>query len=465
MFVMSFVGMALSIGLHVDIGIVVRSLADKLALARTSELPLPVNRHLMTLLGSKVGHPQTNIFDIFDRYYSPWWTQQDAPTALLFGPKTAVACLKMHRQVQQDAGVFRSPYSHSNPARVQSGTAGNDLPAGPDRFRCSACLLSRHAAACMQSDLLQIKGFATTQETITATNSEQSRRIMAAAHCFREEFLRKVASAEQAGTHRPLDLSEAEVVALKPFAPISIPSATFAITTATTASASPMDNVATNSNAGTHALPDNLGNAATVPIPPAGYEDDSAGAEEMFSSGSDGNESTSAADMFASSGSDEEIPSSLPDAPKSQSKTVPSAPGSKDVAAPSGIDVRPDDGPEDARGMFGDTTSGDESDDDSSGNMFSSGDEGNGHMSSSGNEAADMFSSPVESDDSGDADMFDSSEEAGDEAGDNSATDMFVDGALLPGNPQLPPHSRFPPAYFAGLEDSLFEDAAGEVLD
>lgn len=471
MFVMSFVGMALSIGLHIDIGIVVRSLADGLALARTSDLPLAVNRHLMTLLGSKVGQPQMGIFDVLDTYYSPWWTQQDAPNALLFGPKTAVACLKMHRQAQQAAGVFRSPYSHSNAARVQSGPAGNDVPPGPDSFRCSACLLYRHASSSLQSDLLQIKGFAATQETVTATDWERSRRIMAAAHCFREEFLRKASSAEKAGTHRPLDLSEAEIVELKPFAIASITSVAAGIATTATASQSRMDGAPADGTAGNLPLPGNEGNAAPVPIPPAAYEDDSVGAEDMFSSGSDGNESSGAADMFNSSASDDENPSSAGEmfgsdreASPSHCNTVPAAPGSHNLWAPGGINLHTDDGPEDGRGMFADTTAGVESDNDSSADMFGSEDEANGPMSSSGDEAADMFSSPAESDDNGAADMFDSGEEAADEAADDGAADMFSDVAQPPGNGGLP-QSRFTPAYFAGLEDSLFEDAVGELSE
>ncbi|KJA12756.1 hypothetical protein HYPSUDRAFT_210153 [Hypholoma sublateritium FD-334 SS-4] len=148
--------MALAIGLHIDIGIVVRSLADTLGMAKQEELPLRFHPQFLALLASKRGHKQLEVWDPVATYACPWWLQPDIAAAAIFNSGTISECLMTHRQEQHKAGVFTVNDSRPVPPPILP-------PTTEDQYRCKTCLLYRVTCGGLQSDLGQIMGFAGTQ--------------------------------------------------------------------------------------------------------------------------------------------------------------------------------------------------------------------------------------------------------------------------------------------------------------
>lgn len=214
---LTFVGTALAIGLHIDIGITIRSLADSLGMAQTEELPLAVHPQLVAFLLSKSGQAKPEVCDPVRTYACSWWLQPPMADVELFGPRTITQCLNVHRQEQHVAGVFRHNTARPIPPAV--------LPAGTDdQYRCNTCILSRHAGAALQSDLTQIEAFADTQMTVAGAKAAMARRTMAGVYCLHEALLQLDPSANTPlQLPHPASLSEAEVVAIAPVAAASIP--------------------------------------------------------------------------------------------------------------------------------------------------------------------------------------------------------------------------------------------------
>lgn len=107
-FVLMFVGTALAIGLHIDIGITVQTLADSLGMANSKE---PIHPQLVAFLLSKASHIQPEVCDPVRTYACSWWLQSPMADVELFGPRTIMQCLQIHRQEQHVAGVFRNTES------------------------------------------------------------------------------------------------------------------------------------------------------------------------------------------------------------------------------------------------------------------------------------------------------------------------------------------------------------------
>lgn len=93
---MGYVGLATSIGLVIDIPIVVRSLADSLVVSSDDALPLTIDIGFMKVLAAG-----TNVDEfgrVVNSYQLPWWEAQRKPVdAILLGPNTVKQCLDHHR--------------------------------------------------------------------------------------------------------------------------------------------------------------------------------------------------------------------------------------------------------------------------------------------------------------------------------------------------------------------------------
>lgn len=214
---MTFVGIALAIGLHIDVGIVVRSLADSIGMVDKDDLPLPIERQFMFLLSSKSGHARKEVCDPVDEYAYSWWLQKGPFGARPLCRWTLEDCLYTHRQVQQDAGVFRNSTTRPVPSPELSATDTPRSPPVPEQYRCQTCILYRHACGALQSDLVQIKAFGATQLNVALVKTATARRTIAAAYIFRQALLLKDASAATTpfGPH-PAALNDAEVLGLIP---------------------------------------------------------------------------------------------------------------------------------------------------------------------------------------------------------------------------------------------------------
>lgn len=172
---MTFVGIALAIGLHIDVGIVVRSLADSIGMVDKDDLPLPIERQFMFLLSSKSGHARKEVCDPVDEYAYSWWLQKGPFGARPLCRWTLEDCLYTHRQVQQDAGVFRNSTTHPVPSPELSATDTPRSPPVPEQYRCQTCILYRHACGALQSDLVQIKAFGATQLNVALVKTATAR--------------------------------------------------------------------------------------------------------------------------------------------------------------------------------------------------------------------------------------------------------------------------------------------------
>lgn len=120
---MSFLGIALAVGLHVDVGITVRSLAGSLALTEDAALPLVVEAQLLAALFSE---PGKEICAPVAAYACSWWLSNTAPTLdARLGPRTVGECLMFHREQPESASAFLNVDNFLNLGNVlEHGSAG-----------------------------------------------------------------------------------------------------------------------------------------------------------------------------------------------------------------------------------------------------------------------------------------------------------------------------------------------------
>lgn len=516
-YVLTFVGTATAVGLHVDIGMVVRSLADSLAWTPKTILPIPLDRQLAALITARNGSKTTkDVRDMVDQYRCNWWVRPEAP---LFGPATVSDCLEFHRQRQKEAGVFAAPPAvplppPSTPAR-RTFTASFEPP-------CTTCVLSQHACAAMQSDLVQIKSFAAAQAEISSARTALTRQTMAAAHCFKTAYLDQVKSAQKSGQPLPAGLTEADVAMLTPVAAVQIANTAPAISSAA-AKISPA--MVERISAGLESFKLDAGLRRPM-FPPAVWHAGPRAGQTPAAQLPTGNENASlpgdpddtvAIDMFGSSdeesntgvpdtvdmfGSDEEPAAASPnpavdkpDAAAGKGTTVAMCGSIRNDAATPAAAVTdkagtqgkyPSPGAHDAIDMFGSDEEDARQGDHGIVDMFGSDEDTDAALE--GAAGIDMFGSDEEpvargdsrltsnSDDSDDViDMFGSDAESGglegsnvassgDEGSDDGLVDMIADDdsrSLPRSSGARRPRGRFNAEHFAGLDDSLFVDPAG----
>jgi hypothetical protein len=97
MYVMSWVGIATTIGLVIKVPILVRSLADSLADVNLNHLPLGFHPSLLAALDDGVATESPS--HLVQSYACDWWRHnRELATAGIFGIDTLDECLDRYRQ-------------------------------------------------------------------------------------------------------------------------------------------------------------------------------------------------------------------------------------------------------------------------------------------------------------------------------------------------------------------------------
>ncbi len=206
--------------MRIHLGIVVRSLADSLGIIDQATQPYRVDQQFLAFIKSKADNRQKEICDVVNNYHCAWWRRTLVPGVQTLCSQTLNECLKVHRNEQHKAGVFRDIVHRPIPPPV--GLPTSSAPADQEPFRCRTCILYRHSLAETQASLLQVKNFASAQRDTAKSKADLARRAMAAAYCFREIYIARASMAAKAGDPVPGDLTEDEISELVPITTQSI---------------------------------------------------------------------------------------------------------------------------------------------------------------------------------------------------------------------------------------------------
>ncbi len=207
--------------MRIHLGIVVRSLADSIGVDQVTR-PYRMDSQFLAFIKSKADNRQQEICDVVNNYHCAWWRRNLDPGVPMLCSQTVDECLKVHRNEQHKAGVFRHLVHRPIPPPV--GVPPPSEPPAQDPFRCRTCILYRHALADAQAGIMQVTNFASAQRDTAKSKADLARRAMAAAHCFREVYMAKASAAAKAGDPLPLDMTEDEISKLVPIATQSIQS-------------------------------------------------------------------------------------------------------------------------------------------------------------------------------------------------------------------------------------------------
>src|SRR3981189_1272039 len=128
MYIMSWVGIATTIGLVIDVPILLRSLADRLADVNLDHLPLGFHPSLLAALDDGVATESPS--RLVDSYACDWWRHNTEPAAgQILGTNTLDECLISYRQYIPDPSI-----SDSSPIISQPQNAAADY-----RDDCRSC--------------------------------------------------------------------------------------------------------------------------------------------------------------------------------------------------------------------------------------------------------------------------------------------------------------------------------------
>jgi hypothetical protein len=118
MYVMSWVGIATTIGLVIEVPILVRSLADSLADVNLDHLPLGFHPSLLAALDDGVGTESPS--RLVDSYACDWWRHNREPaTGGIFGIDTLDECLDRYRQYIPVPIISHSPPTDDAECRAE----------------------------------------------------------------------------------------------------------------------------------------------------------------------------------------------------------------------------------------------------------------------------------------------------------------------------------------------------------
>src|SRR3981189_1876527 len=115
MYIMSWVGIATTIGLVIEGPILLRSLADSLANVNLDHLPLGFHPSLLAALDDGVATESPS--RLVDSYACDWWRHNTEPTAgQTFGTNTLDECLNSYRQYIPAPSISHSFITYVYPA-------------------------------------------------------------------------------------------------------------------------------------------------------------------------------------------------------------------------------------------------------------------------------------------------------------------------------------------------------------
>src|ERR1700676_1300393 len=144
---MSQIGFATSIGLVVEVPILLRSLADSLAEVDLDHLPLGFHPSLLAVLDDGVAPELTS--SLVPSYDLDWWRHHSEPAAdSIMAIDSLDQCLHHHMQFFPDATAAASPTPTSGPGPTPGDTTTSPLNLGNHtvHFRISHLAFEQHSA-------------------------------------------------------------------------------------------------------------------------------------------------------------------------------------------------------------------------------------------------------------------------------------------------------------------------------
>ncbi|KAF8804423.1 hypothetical protein BYT27DRAFT_7025902, partial [Phlegmacium glaucopus] len=167
LFILSYVGIANAIGQTVDVPIIVRSLADSMAMLQQDDLPIPFDPEFLMMLDIGA-HESDNKSRVVEKYNRAWWNgrkPRSLAIAKILDHSCLPKCLHMHKI--QLASTCRGeivdcpqvPAKPTMPAALAG--AGTDASAG----QCQQCVLYRDILGDTLRDFLDVHRFSNTMST------------------------------------------------------------------------------------------------------------------------------------------------------------------------------------------------------------------------------------------------------------------------------------------------------------
>ncbi len=191
---MGYIGIAAAVGQIIDIPVVIRSLADSLALADHDTLPLDIGEQLLSYLATESSFDENHPNFVVSSYYNQWWTWRRPPThnaeSNILGPLNVDACLSHHRD-SVNAARERAEIKPITDAFITSGQATSFSAGVPDEHMCGTCKEARVTCADLIDKLRQAQAFAATMRSASMAEAELARREIAGAHLFGETVVLK----------------------------------------------------------------------------------------------------------------------------------------------------------------------------------------------------------------------------------------------------------------------------------
>jgi len=178
LFIMSYVGMATSLGLVVEVPMVLRSLSVSLAAVPNANLPIPFDLGLIAMLDS--GTNDSDFSRIVKSYALAWWKGTRRPTdGGTLTAKTLERCLEQHRLgLLETVGGEPMPEHPIIPipslrlsfgAEANIGTNGGTTITTND---CTRCTVYKSLAGDLLNELKSIKNLASGMAGTTCNETE-----------------------------------------------------------------------------------------------------------------------------------------------------------------------------------------------------------------------------------------------------------------------------------------------------
>ncbi|KAF8173464.1 hypothetical protein BJ912DRAFT_1065164 [Pholiota molesta] len=180
---MSYVGMAASIGIAVDIPIILRSLADSFGMHTGPEQPVKFDIAFISVLATETGSNQ------FGRtatsYKFEWWKQTKSSNAEHLSASTLEQCLQHHREVLQTGfPVAEIPVTPIPAMQCMTGAAPVDM-------HCPCCDAYQSVANDLLDTLAAHKNLSSAMESAVGTANRVNARTTAGSFLLHAKAIMK----------------------------------------------------------------------------------------------------------------------------------------------------------------------------------------------------------------------------------------------------------------------------------
>jgi len=181
-FILSYIGMATAIGWSVEISIILRSLADSMAVLPENELPLAIHPDFLATLNIRA-YEEDNKCQVVKGYNLSWWTGQkprDLDTVKILDQSSLAGCITHYHQQRSSQAL--GPSTPVPPAGTNSGSgsgagAGSDTGISVDNTTsiedCTKCPRYRNLLSNVLWDIVKFHNFSNAMATTSETQWNQ----------------------------------------------------------------------------------------------------------------------------------------------------------------------------------------------------------------------------------------------------------------------------------------------------